>query len=101
MKVMTSPSARMCTSPAPTILINCEGCSLVCCARRQSFQSLLEVFRLNQDQDTNRTETNSEEATEVPVKELPLQESDVPLFLRDSSDGDKGDAQDEKDKTAE
>jgi hypothetical protein len=28
-----------------------------------------------------------------------MQEADVPHFLRDSSDGEEGDAQDEKDKT--
>ena len=58
-------------------------------------------YQLNQDQNTNTTEPDSAEATEVQVKELLHQEPDVPLFLRDSSDGEKGDAQDEKDKTAE
>jgi hypothetical protein len=56
---------------------------------------------LNKDQNPNRTEADSAQAPEVSEKELPPQESDVPLFLRDSSDGEKGDAQDEKDKTAE
>ena len=56
---------------------------------------------MNQDQNTKPTEPDSEEAIEVRVKELLHQESDVPLFLRDSADGDKGDAQDEKDKTEE
>jgi hypothetical protein len=56
---------------------------------------------LNQDENTNRTAPGSAEATEVRVKELLHQESDVPLFLRDSADGEKGDAQDEKDKTEE
>jgi hypothetical protein len=56
---------------------------------------------LNQDQNTNQSEPDSGEAPEVPVKKLLHQEADVPLFLRDSSDGDKGDAQDEKDQTAE
>ena len=56
---------------------------------------------MNQDQDTNRNEPNSGKETEVRVKELLHQEADVPLFLRDSSDGEKGDAQDEKDKTEE
>jgi hypothetical protein len=56
---------------------------------------------LKQDQDTNRTEPDSGKGTEVPVKELLHQEADVPLFLRDSSNGEKGDAQDEKDKTEE
>ena len=56
---------------------------------------------MNQDQNPNRTDADSAEVPEVPEKELLPQESDVPLFLRDSSDGEKGDAQDEKDKTAE
>lgn len=56
---------------------------------------------MNQDQNPNRTEADLEKAPEVPVKELLHQEADVPLFLRDGSDGEKGDAQDEKDKTAE
>jgi|GEM_PF-2955699 len=56
---------------------------------------------MNQDQNPNRPEPDSGDATDVPVKELLHQEPDVPLFLRDSADGDKGDAQDEKDKTAE
>ena len=46
-------------------------------------------------------EPNSEKETEEPVKELLHQEPEVPLFLRDSSEGQKGDAQDEKDKTGE
>ena len=49
---------------------------------------------------------NSEKETEEERDREPLdhgsaQESDTPLFLRDSSDGKKGDAQDEKDKTGE
>ena len=56
---------------------------------------------MNQNQDTTRTEPDSVEAPEVRVKELVRQEPDVPLFLRDRADGEKGDAQDEKDKTAE
>jgi hypothetical protein len=56
---------------------------------------------LNQNQDTTRSEPDSGKATEVRVKELLHQEADVPLFLRDRADGEKGDAQDEKDKTAE
>lgn len=46
-------------------------------------------------------ELNSEKETKGPVRELLHQESDIPLFLRDSSEGQKGDAQDEKDKTGE
>jgi hypothetical protein len=39
--------------------------------------------------------------TKEPVKEGIDRESDSPLFLRDTLDGQKGDAQDEKDKSAE
>ena len=60
---------------------------------------------LNQDQDTNVNELDSEPETEGEVKDLlhheSDQESEVPLFLRDSPEGQKGDAQDEKDKTGE
>jgi hypothetical protein len=56
---------------------------------------------LNQDQNTHRTEPDPGKGPEVPVKELLHQEADVPLFLRDKADGEKGDAQDEKDKTEE
>jgi hypothetical protein len=52
-------------------------------------------------QETNVKELNSEVETEEPVRELLHQEPEVPLFLRDSSEGKKGDAQDEKDKTGE
>jgi hypothetical protein len=55
--------------------------------------------------DTNMNELNSDKETEGPVSEPHHQESDqesdTPLFLRDSSEGKKGDAQDEKDKTGE
>ena len=58
---------------------------------------------LNQDTDVN--ELNSEPETDAPVKDLlhheSTQESEVPLFLRDKPEGQKGDAQDEKDKTEE
>lgn len=56
---------------------------------------------MNQDQNPNRTEADSGKETKVRVKEPLHQEADVPLFLRDSSDGEKGDAQDETDKTEE
>jgi len=52
-------------------------------------------------QDKNVNELNSEKETEGPVRELPHQEPDVPVFLRDSPEGKKGDPQDEKDKTGE
>ena len=51
--------------------------------------------------DKNVNELNSEKKTDEPVKELLHQEPDVPLFLRDNSEDQKGDAQDEKDKTEE
>ncbi len=41
-----------------------------------------------------------EESSELVTKP-PAYEPEVPLFLRDSSEGRKGDAQDEKDKTRE
>ena len=44
---------------------------------------------------------SSEKETNARVRELLHQESDVPLFLREGSEGKKGDAQDEKDKTGE
>ena len=39
--------------------------------------------------------------TKEPFKETIQRESDTPLFLRDTLSGQKGDAQDEKYKTAE
>ena len=56
---------------------------------------------MNQDPDADRNEPDAGKETEVLEKDFLRQEADVPLFLRDGSDGDKGDAQDEKDKTAE
>lgn len=52
-------------------------------------------------QDPNVNELNSEKETEEPVRELLHREPEVPLFIKDSSEGKKGDAQDEKDKTGE
>jgi len=64
-----------------------------------------ETINLNQDQKTNVNELNSEPESEGEVRDLlhheSDQESEVPIFLRDSSEGQKGDAQDEKDKTGE
>jgi hypothetical protein len=54
---------------------------------------------LNQDQ--NRNEPHSEKDTGEQAGELFHQEAEIPLFLRDTSEGKKGDAQDEKDKTGE
>jgi hypothetical protein len=43
----------------------------------------------------------SDKDTKEPVEEVIKKESDTPLFLEDTLDGQKGDAQDEKDKSAE
>ena len=43
----------------------------------------------------------SDKEIKEPVKEIIQRESDIPLFLADTLDGQKGDAQDEKDKTVE
>lgn len=43
----------------------------------------------------------SDKETEEPAEEMIQKESDTPLFLMDTLDGQKADAQDEKDKTAE
>ena len=52
-------------------------------------------------QHKNVNELNSEKETEEPIRELLHQEPKVPLFVRDSPEGKKGDAQDEKDKIGE
>jgi hypothetical protein len=60
-------------------------------------------------EDKNVNDLNSEKATKEGVRE-PLKDSarpesarkpETPLFLRYSSEGQKGDPQDEKDKSAE
>ena len=43
----------------------------------------------------------SDRKTKELVKPVIQQESDTPLFLMDTSDGEKGDPQNEKDKSAE
>lgn len=43
----------------------------------------------------------SDKETKEPVKEVIHTEPETPLFLADTLDGKKGDAQDEKDKSAE
>jgi hypothetical protein len=53
---------------------------------------------LNQDKNVNKPTSEKEPE---PVRELLHQEPEVPVFLRDTSEGQKGDAQDEKDKTGE
>jgi hypothetical protein len=56
---------------------------------------------LNQEQNRDVKELNSQQRTKDAVRSLLHQEPEVPLFLRDGSDGEKGNAQDEKDETAE
>ena len=60
-----------------------------------------EAITVNQDQDINVNERSDEKKTERLVSEPLCQESDVPLFLRDSSEGQKCDPQDEKDQSVE
>ena len=43
----------------------------------------------------------SDQETKEPVKEIIPEESDTPLFLQDTLSGQDGEAQDEKDKSAE
>jgi hypothetical protein len=43
----------------------------------------------------------SDKQTKEPVKEILHEESNTPLFLKDTLDGENGDAQDEKDKSTE
>ncbi|HEX5709108.1 MAG TPA: hypothetical protein VFX96_17535 [Pyrinomonadaceae bacterium] len=64
---------------------------------------------LNSDEDTKNWKAGNELGqalkeegeTSVPVEAARFGEPATPLFLRDSSDGNKGDAQDEKDATGE
>ena len=62
---------------------------------------------MNQDQNANVKELSFEpggalkDKSKDPVEETIPKKPDLPLFLRDSSEGPKGDAQDEKDKTEE
>jgi len=53
----------------------------------------------NQSPKTDAEANISEEKT--AAREAPHRECDIPLFLRDGSEGEKWDAQDEKDKSAE
>lgn len=56
---------------------------------------------MNQDKNTNETERKSAKESGEQMPNLLHQEADVPLFLRDTSEGKKGDAQDEKDNAEE
>jgi hypothetical protein len=60
-----------------------------------------ETIILNSDQNINVNQPNDDKEAPELVRIPSEQESEVPLFLRDSSDGQKGDDQDEKDKTKE
>jgi hypothetical protein len=64
---------------------------------------------LNSPEDTKNWQAGNELGQELkdesekkePVDETPAPDPPTPLFLRDISDGTKGNAQDEKDKTEE
>jgi hypothetical protein len=56
---------------------------------------------LNNNQNTNVNEPKSEPKIKPTVWEPGYATSDTPLFLRDGSEADQGNAQDEKDKTEE
>ena len=56
---------------------------------------------LSNDQNTNVNEPKAEPKITEPVRKLGHPPADTPLFLRDKSEGEKGNAQDEKDKSAE
>jgi hypothetical protein len=64
---------------------------------------------LNSEEDTKNWKAGNELGqalkeegeTEVPIYENPVDGSSIPLFIRDSSNGQRGNAQDEKDETGE
>ena len=56
---------------------------------------------MSQEQDTKTDELNSEKEAGKPVENILHREHDTPLFLSDSSEGKKGNAQDEKDRVEE
>jgi hypothetical protein len=63
---------------------------------------------LNSEEDTQNWKAGNdlgqelkEGEAEAPLNEKPFDASPTPLFLRDSADGNKGNAQDEKDATGE
>jgi hypothetical protein len=60
-----------------------------------------EAVILKQDEKTKVNERKSEPKINEPVRELGNPPSDTPLFLREGSEGEKGNAQDEKDKSEE
>lgn len=64
---------------------------------------------LNSEEDTKNwkagnelgQELKEEKETEETVSENPFNQSSAPLFMKDSSEGEQGNAQDEKDATGE
>ena len=64
---------------------------------------------LNSEEDTKNWKAGNalgqalkeEGETKEPIYQNPVDESPIPLFMRDSSDGRMGNAQDEKDETGE
>lgn len=64
---------------------------------------------LNSEKDTKNwkvgnalgQELKEENETKEPVSENPVNESSTPLFIRNSPEGNKGNAQDEKDSMGE
>lgn len=64
---------------------------------------------LNSEQDTKNWKAGNELGQELkdkgetkePVSDIPVNEASTPLFVRDSPEGDQGNAQDEKDATGE
>jgi hypothetical protein len=64
---------------------------------------------LNSEEDTKNWKAGNELGkalkedgeTEGPVYESPADEPEPPLFMQDGREGQRGDAQDEKDETAE
>jgi len=100
-KVRKSRSAKTCMSPAPTTSISCEACSLVCWTRSQ-LRLEVEISATSIRATVEELgQEFSDKQTKEPVEEIIQRESDSPLFLMDTLDGQKGEAQDEKDKTVE
>ena len=60
-----------------------------------------EAIALSREQETKAAELNSEKEPAKRVEDMLHREHETPLFLRDTSEGKKGNAQDEKDKVEE
>ena len=56
---------------------------------------------MSREQETKAAELNSEKEPGKRVEDMLHREHETPLFLRDTSEGKKGNAQDEKDKVEE